>query len=171
MPSSEVKQPTREFAGTGLTRLSPAQTNQLCGQIQSLYGFDLAAVLETHQCTLYQRAAQVWLIPEQYLNRFGSLPYAFLGFPLGKLIGGKLELSFEMVSRFGDAFNANIFVLPDEYFQDWLGGTDLRGLPLEGIEMGTVVAVRDKLGRNLGAGKALPKRLRNLLPSRSLLSN
>jgi len=76
-----------------------------------------------------------------------------------------------MVSRFGDAFNTNIFVLPDEYFHDWLGGADLRGLPLEGIEMGTVVAVRDKLGRNLGAGKALPKRLRNLLPSRSLLSN
>jgi NOL1/NOP2/fmu family ribosome biogenesis protein len=165
-----VKQPTREFAGTGLTRLSPAQTNQLCGQIQSLYGFDLAAALETYQCTLYQRAAQVWLIPEQYLNHFGSLPYAFLGFPLGKLIGSKLELSFEMVSRFGDVFNANIFVLPDEYFQDWLGGTDLRGLPLEGIEMGTVVAVRDKLGRNLGAGKALPNRLRNLLPSHSLIS-
>jgi len=170
MPSSEVKQPTREFAGTGLTRLSPAQTNQLCGQIQSLYGFDLAAALEAYQCTLYQRAAQVWLITEQYLDRFSSLPYAFLGFPLGKSIGSKLELSFEMVSRFGDAFNANIFVLPDEYFQDWLGGTDLRGLPLDGIEMGTVVAVRDKLGRNLGAGKALPNRLRNLLPSRSLIS-
>jgi hypothetical protein len=76
-----------------------------------------------------------------------------------------------MVSRFGDAFNTNIFVLPDEYYQDWLRCADLRGLPLEGIEMGTVVAVRDKLGRNLGAGKALPKRLRNLLPSRSLLSN
>jgi len=76
-----------------------------------------------------------------------------------------------MVSRFGDAFNANIYVLPDEYYQDWLRGADLRGLLLEGIEMGTVVAVRDKLGRNLGAGKALPKRLRNLLPSRSLLSN
>jgi len=170
MPSSEVKQPTREFAGTNLTRLSPAQTNQLCGQVQNLYEFDLAAVLEMYQCTLYQRAAQVWLIPEQYLNRFSSLPYAFLGFPLGKLIGSKLELSFEFVSRFGDAFNANIYVLPDEYFQDWLSGTDLRGLPLEGIEMGTVVAIRDKLGRNLGAGKALPKRLRNLLPSRSLIS-
>jgi len=171
MPSSKVKQPTREFASTSLSRLSDSQNNQLCKQVQSLYEFDLEAVLETYQCTLYQRAAQVWLIPEQYLNRFSSLPYAFLGFPLGKLIANKLELSFEMVSRFGDAFNTNIFVLPDEYFHDWLGGADLRGLPLEGIEMGTVVAVRDKLGRNLGAGKALPKRLRNLLPSRSLLSN
>ncbi len=171
MPSSDVKQPTREFSGTDLTRLSLAQTNQLCGQVQNLYEFDLAAVLETYQCALYQRVAQVWLIPEQYLNRFSSLPYAFLGFPLGKLIGSRLELSFEFVSRFGDAFKANIYVLPDEYFQDWLSGTDLRGLPLEGIEMGTVVAIRDKLGRNLGAGKALPKRLRNLLPSRSLISH
>ena len=165
-----IKQPTREFAGTGLTRLSDSQNNQLCKQVQSLYEFDLEAVLETYQCTLYQRAAQVWLIPEQYLNRFSNLPYAFLGFPLGKLIGNKLELSFVRVSRFGDAFNANVFVLPDEYFQDWLGGADLRGLPLDGIEMGTVVAVRDKLGRNLGAGKALPNRLRNLLPSHSLIS-
>ena len=171
MPTVEVKQPTREFAGTGLIRLSTTQTNQLCRQVQSLYGFDLEAILEVYQCGLFERAAQVWLIPEQYLTRFSSLPYAFLGFPLGKLIGSKLELSFEMVSRFGDAFNANIFVLPDDYFQDWLRGADLRGLPLEGVEMGTVVAIRDKLGRNLGAGKALPKRLRNLLPSRSLLSN
>ncbi len=171
MPTVETKQPTREFAGTGLIRLSPTQTNQLCRQVQSLYDFDLAAVLETYQCALYQRAAQVWLIPEQYLTRFSSLPYAFLGFPLGKLIGSKLELSFEMVSRFGDAFDANIFVLPDEYYQDWLRGADLRGLPLEGVEIGTVVAIRDKLGRNLGAGKALTKRLRNLLPSRSLLLN
>ena len=170
MPSRTVKQPTREFSETGLTRLSPTQTNQLCGQFQSLYAFNLETVLSEYQCTLYQRAAQVWLIPEQYLNRFSNLPYAFLGFPLGKLIGSKLELSFVMVSRFGDAFNANIFVLPDEYFQDWLGGADLRGLPLDGIEMGTVVAVRDKQGRNLGAGKALPHRLRNLLPSRSLTS-
>jgi len=171
MPTVETKQPTREFAGTGLIRLSPTQTNQLCRQVQSLYGFDLEAILEVYQCGLFERAAQVWLIPEQYLIRFGSLPYAFLGFPLGKLIENKLELSFEMVSRFGDAFNANIFVLPDEYYQDWLRGADLRELPLEGVEMGTVVAIRDKLGRNLGAGKALPKRLRNLLPSRSLLSN
>ncbi len=171
MPTVEVKQPTREFAGTGLIRLSTTQTNQLCRQVQSLYGFDLEAILEVYQCGLFERAAQVWLIPEQYLTRFSSLPYAFLGFPLGKLIGTRLELSFEMVSRFGDAFNANIFVLPDDYFQDWLRGADLRGLPLEGVEMGTVVAIRDKLGRNLGAGKALPKRLRNLLPSRSLLSN
>ena len=171
MPTVEAKKPTREFAGTGLIRLSPIQTNQLCRQVQSLYDFDLAAVLETYQCALYQRAAQVWLIPEKYLTRFSSLPYAFLGFPLGKLIGTRLELSFEMVSRFGDAFNANIFVLPDEHYQDWLSGVDLRGLPLEGVEMGTVVAIRDKLGRNLGAGKALPKRLRNLLPSRSLLLN
>jgi len=171
MPTVETKQPTREFAGTGLIRLSPIQTIQLCRQVQSLYGFDLEAILEVYQCGLFERAAQVWLIPEQYLNRFGSLPFAFLGFPLGKLIGTRLELSFEMVSRFGDAFNANIFVLPDEHYQDWLSGADLRGLPLEGVEMGTVVAIRDKLGRNLGAGKALPKRLRNLLPYRSLLSN
>ncbi len=171
MPTVETKQPTREFASTGLAKLSPTQTNQLCRQVQSLYGFDLEAILEVYQCGLFERAAQVWLIPEQYLNGFSSLPYAFLGFPLGKLIGSKLELSFEMVSRFGDAFNANIFVLPDEHYQDWLSGADLRGLPLEGVEMGTVVAIRDNLGRNLGAGKALPKRLRNLLPNRSLLSN
>jgi NOL1/NOP2/fmu family ribosome biogenesis protein len=87
------------------------------------------------------------------------------------MIGSKLELSFEMVSRFGDAFYANIIILSDEHHHDWLKGADLRGLPFEGVELGTVVVIRDRLGRNLGAGKALPKRLRNLLPSRSLLSN
>jgi 16S rRNA (cytosine1407-C5)-methyltransferase len=171
MPTVDAKKPSRDFANTGLTRLSAAQTNQLCGQIQSLYEFDLGAILGEHQCALYQRSGQVWLIPEQYLNRFSSLPYAFLGFPLGKMIGSKLELSFEMVSRFGDAFYANIIILSDEHHHDWLKGADLRGLPFEGVELGTVVVIRDRLGRNLGAGKALPKRLRNLLPSRSLLSN
>jgi 16S rRNA (cytosine1407-C5)-methyltransferase len=171
MPTIEVKQPSREFVNTGLCRLPTALTKQLCKQVQDLYAFNLEAVLSEYQCALYQRGTQIWLIPEQYLHRFSSLPYAFLGFPLGKLIGSKLEISFEMVSRFGDTFSANIIVLPDEYYQDWLSGADLRGLPLEGVKMGTVVAVRDRLGRSLGAGKALPKRLRNLLPSRSLLSN
>jgi len=82
----------------------------------------------------------------------------------------ELELSFEMVSRIGDSFQSNILEIPVEYVETWLSGADLRGFQLKGIKLGTVTAIRDSLGRNLGAGKALPGRLRNLLPSRSLLS-
>ena len=51
----------------------------------------------------------------------------------------------------------------------WLSGQDLRNLDFSGLKMGTVVAVRDEIGRNLGAGKLSANRLRNLLPNRNLL--
>ena len=171
MLRGDVKIPARPFASTGLSPLTTAATNQLCHQVADLYGFNLAAVLEEYQCVLYQRGTQIWLLPEQYLARFASLPYASLGFPVGKLMGTELELSFEMVSRFGDAFRTNIWEIPDEYREAWLSGAELRGVTLAGVKLGSVIAIRDSLGRNLGAGKALPGRLRNLLPSRSLLSS
>lgn len=170
IPSTDAKIPTRPFSNTGLIPLTANESNQLRNQFQELYSFDLKKVLEEYQCMPFQRGTQLWIIPEQYLDRFESLPYASIGFPLGKWIGDELELSFEMVSRFGDSFQSNIWEIPVEYVDTWLSGADLRGFQLKGIKLGTVVAIRDSLGRNLGAGKALPGRLRNLLPSRSLLS-
>jgi hypothetical protein len=41
---------------------------------------------------------------------------------------------------------------------------------IEGCQKGTIIAARDSEGRNLGAGKNLPGRLRNLLPSRAIIN-
>ena len=89
--------------------------------------------------------------------------------PFGKVFHGKLSLSVDLVNRFGDLFKANIWTIPSEMVTQWLSGQDLRNLDFQELKLGTVVAVRDELGRNLGAGKLSANRLRNLLPNRNLL--
>jgi hypothetical protein len=75
------------------------------------------------------------------------------------------------VCSFVDAFRTNIWEITYEYLEAWLSVAELSGVTLPGVNLGSVIAIRDSFGRNLGAGKALPGRLRNLLPSRSLLSS
>jgi len=76
----------------------------------------------------------------------------------------------ELVNRFGNEFKTNVWTIPSEFVPLWLSGQDLRDLDFVNLKMGSVAAVRDELGRNLGAGKLSAQRLRNLLPNRNLLS-
>jgi len=89
--------------------------------------------------------------------------------PFGKVFHGDLALSVDIINRFGHLFIANTWTIPAENVAQWLSGQDLRNLDFHGLKMGSVVVIRDELGRNLGAGKLSANRLRNLLPNRNLL--
>ena len=89
--------------------------------------------------------------------------------PFGKVFHGDLALSVDIINRFGNLFLANVRTIPAENVAQWLSGQDLRNLDFQGLKMGSVVVIRDELGRNLGAGKLSTNRLRNLLPNRNLL--
>ncbi|MFZ3070210.1 MAG: RsmB/NOP family class I SAM-dependent RNA methyltransferase [Anaerolineaceae bacterium] len=168
LPASDLVMPSRPFAGTGLVPLTPTELTLVGECLQSLYAFNLKVVLEEYQLQLFRREQNIFFLPVRYLRHFASLPYYALGTPAGRLFGTKFEVSADFVSRFGDQFTSNVWTIPEELVEDWVKGSGLRNLSLEDCQKGSIVAVRDALGRNLGAGKNLPGRLRNLLPNRSI---
>jgi hypothetical protein len=55
--------------------------------------------------------------------------------------------------------------MPEELVEKWMKGFDIRGIDPEGISSGTVIAIRDEEGNNLGAAKYSNKRLRTCSPT------
>ncbi|HOA20919.1 MAG TPA: RsmB/NOP family class I SAM-dependent RNA methyltransferase [Anaerolineaceae bacterium] len=162
--------PTRPFKKTGLELLEEKVRVALLRELADLYGFDFSPEFEKRDLHLYRREQQLFLLPGQFLRHFSELPYYAFGFPFGRWSGSNFELSAEIVSRFGDRFNSNVWIIPDDLIAQWLKGAEIRGASIASCRNASIIAVRDGDGRNLGAGKNLPGRLRNLLPSRALLS-
>ena len=161
--------PARPFTATGFVPVSQRQLADFESQIEDLYGISLTTQLNRISLALHQRGDSLHLVPKAYIDHFQTLPFHSLGMPFGKVFHGKLSLSVDLINRFGDLFKANTWIIPPEMVSQWLSGQDLRNLDFHELKMGTVVIVRDELGRNLGAGKLSANRLRNLLPNRNLL--
>ena len=89
-----------------------------------------------------------------------------MGMALGKELPGGWQPSHTFMSRFGDLFTRQIFILENKYLENWMRGEDIKGITGGSEEAGKVVAVRDADGRNLGRGKVLKERLKNQLPTR-----
>ena len=161
--------PSRPFSATGFVPLAQKQLANLAAQFENLYGINLFPQLTESGLALHQRGDSLHLIPKAYLDHFQTLPFHSLGMPFGKVFHGEIALSVDLVNRFGNQFVNNIWKIPAEKVAQWVSGQDVRNLNFDGLKMGSVVVVRDELGRNLGAGKLSANRLRNLLPNRNLL--
>ena len=115
-----------------------------------------------------EREEQLFLIPSLWLEHFASLPYYSLGMPLARTSPQGFELSVDVILRFGDQFTKSILKLEPAQEKPWLGGLEIRNLDYPLGLQGKILAIRSQTGLNLGAGKANPGRLRNLLPHRNL---
>lgn len=167
--SDATRPPARPFSATGFVPVPHKLLAVFAAQIEDLYGYNLIAKLTQSGLILHQRGDSLHLVPKAYIDNFQTLPFHSLGMPFGKVFHGKLALSVDLMNRFGDQFAKNIWTIPTDTIPQWLTGQDLRNLNFNELKMGSVVVVRDELGRNLGAGKLSANRLRNLLPNRNLL--
>ena len=167
--AAATQPPARPFSATGFIPLQQKQLAVYAAQFENLYGINLIPRLTESGLVLHQRGDSLHLVPKAYTENFQTLPFHSLGMPFGKIFHGELSLSVDLINRFGNLFNANIWTIPSDKVTQWLSGQDLRNHDFQGLQMGSVVAVRDELGRNLGAGKLSANRLRNLLPNRNLL--
>ena len=140
--------------------------SQLSSQVKDAYGFDLSTILAEQNLALALRGDRVFLMPEILLSGKVQFPCLSAGMELGRLIREELIVSHEFVSRFGDQFGQGILILEDDMLDAWMRGEDLRGYRDQRLAVGRVYAVRDRLGRNLGRGKLLADRLKNMLPTR-----
>ncbi len=164
IPASLEPPPAREFERTGLTSIGSAEKDIMISEIRKMFGLDLRQILEESNLALLQRHDQIFLIPQLYLDHFRTLPYAFIGMPLGRTVNEVFEPSAEFISRFGHLFTSGTITIEREEVSQWIAGRDIRHLNTSLEPKGQYLMVTDPDGRNLGLGKLLPKRLRNMLP-------
>jgi len=160
--------PERDFSATHLRMVRGSLMEEIVGQISQNYGLDLDVNLKKYSLEVYQRFDQIFLIPQQYLTHFIHLPYNYIGMPLGQWVTEELIPSHTFISRFGRQFTRGKIVINSDDVPLWTAGRDLRHPETNLTPKGQYLLVTDLEGRNLGLGKLLPKRLRNMLP-RSLI--
>jgi 16S rRNA (cytosine1407-C5)-methyltransferase len=164
MPLTSESPPARDFHKTGLETADPSSKIQIQTHVLENFGVDLFEISEGYHLEWFARNSQFHFIPQIYLNQFSSLPFAYIGMPLGSWNEPQFELSHSFVSRFGHTFTRGKIIIEDELVNQWTAGRDIRYPKTDLPHKGQYLLVNDRSGRNLGLGKLLPKRLRNLLP-------
>jgi len=160
--------PSRPFETTRLSPVSTAKQTQLSVFFDEAYGFSLVEALRTHNLSILEREAQFFLVPSPWLETFTTLPYYSLGMSVARSTPQGFETEVDFILRFGDQFTKSILTLDPGQEKPWLEGMELRNLQYPSGFQGKILAVRSSTGLNLGAGKANPGRLRNLLSHRNL---
>ena len=156
--------PTRDFTRTGLQPLENKMLSAICETMFKNYGLNLIKILENYSLEAFQRYDQLFLIPNTYLDNFQSLPFTLIGLLMGQWQDGMLKPSAEFISRFGRQFTHGMIQIDDDLIPQWISGRDIRHLNTNIKPIGQYLLVTDSAGRNLGLGKLLPNRLRNMLP-------
>jgi len=99
------------------------------------------------------------------MSEYLQFPILSAGMEIGKLVEGKFLPTHEFIARFGDQFTRGVLTLDDPLVDAWTRGEDLRGFNCAEAAKGKIYAIRDRCGRNLGCGKLLEGRLKNMLPT------
>lgn len=158
--------PARDFSKTQLEDIDPGTKSNILAELTSRYGFNLEEILLDDKLALFSRFDQIFLIPSRYIELFPTLPFDLIGMQLGEWDGATLKPSHEFASRFGGRFVHGKITLSEGKISQWIAGRDIRHLETGLSPQGQYLLVTDHYGRNLGLGKLLPRRLRNLLPRR-----
>ena len=164
LPIAPAAPPSRDLARTGLAPAPPSLQADIFNQLLAEYGFNLQAFLQDSQARLFTRHANVFLIPGAYLEQFSTLPFEYIGMPLGQWLGDTLQPTHEFFSRFGCFFTTGKIRIEDNQVDTWTAGRDIRYPSTDRTPSGQFLLVEDEDGRNLGMGKLLERRLRNMLP-------
>ena len=142
------------------------ESHHLTEMISSLYGFDLQSIIDDQSLAYWQYKEDIYLAPSKLAIQFPEFAVHSMGMLIGKYFPKGWLPSHEFVSRFGNLFAENIYILDNEHQDAWIRGEDIRGINKSEGMTGKILAIRDASGRNLGRGKMLSNRLKNMLPTR-----
>lgn len=146
--------------------LAEKDTQTISKMLMDQYGFNLIPLMEGQNLVLGQDKESLIFIPMIYLTEYPHLPSISCGLRLGERIENKFIPGHEFTARFGHAFKNSKVQLDEEQLKSWLRGEDVQPFSAPNLPKGRVVVVTDDIGRNLGRGKILTDRLKNLLPNR-----
>ena len=153
----------------GFVPLPRNKIDPLSEEILCQYGIDIHKITADHHSELMARDKEVFIIPSLLMDRMGSLPLSSAGLKLGEYHPRGFLISHELASRFYRDFTKSKYILPQNLYEAWLRGEDLRGKTQFDQPIGSVVIVLDEDEMFLGLGRVLADRLKNLLPRRIVL--
>lgn len=168
IPHAPELAPSRDFSRTDLEPAPRDLQNQIFDQLAEDYGIDMWEITQELEVDLYTRHAGLFFIPTAYLENFINLPFEYIGMALGQWNSGQMQPSHAFISRFGHQFSRGIIKIQAELVEQWIAGRDIRSPETRLAPQGQYLLVVDQAGRNLGLGKLLPKRLRNMLPKTAI---
>jgi 16S rRNA (cytosine1407-C5)-methyltransferase len=168
IPTSPAPPPNRDFSSTHLVSVTPAVQSQIFNHVHDRFGLNPDEVISQYHLKLFQRHEKLFLIPEMYVQEFRTLPFEFIGMQVGSWSEEVLQPSHEFISRFGHDFTRGKIEIDPTQVDQWIAGRDIRNPQTDLPPQGQFLLVVDEVGRNLGMGKLLPKRLRNMLPRGSI---
>ncbi len=160
---SAIRTPSSDYSLRPILRRDKDRIVQV---INDLYGFDLEETMENNLLEIMMHKELLHLVSAKLSSSPAGLPVLSAGIPLGKPFKEGLQVSHEFVSRYGDRFMNGVLLLEDAALAPWLRGEDIRGYRCEGAKTGEIYVVRDRQNRNMGRGKLLEGRLKNMLPTR-----
>lgn len=161
--SGAWRRPPQKLIYTHLTR---GNLKGITAQLKDDYGVDIGILVENRHLEAVEHKKRIFLIPVERKGRLDDLACLSSGMELGRQVHADFIPSHEFVSRFGDQFTRGVLILEENYLAAWSRGEDLRGYKKEEFKPGQILAIRDEAGRNLGRGKLLADRLKNMLPTR-----
>lgn len=149
-----------------VSMVKPSLRHAITTSLSNQFGFNLEGIIESQEIVLCEINQRIFLVPDIFLKYMEGIDWVSCGLLLGEFLANQWVPSHEFIARFGDQFKNQVVVLEDHDTDTWLRGEDLRSYSETALKVGSIVAVRDQKGRNLGRGKVLRDRLKNLLPTR-----
>jgi 16S rRNA (cytosine1407-C5)-methyltransferase len=157
--------PTVDIEKSGYGKMDSKGSHSFSDYLKNQYGFDFQDWEDSQDLHLFQKGNKVFAIPLLYQNPGINLPFQTLGMVIAEVNPDGWQISHEYCSRFGKDFTSGKITLPEEKVASWLCGEDQFGA-VPAKSGNPIVVVCDADGRNLGRGKILSDRLKNLLPRR-----
>jgi 16S rRNA (cytosine1407-C5)-methyltransferase len=129
-------------------------------------GFEVDIFYDSYDAEITRSRETFWIRPRQTMLDPLRLPSISSGLPMAHWEGDNLIPAHEFCARFGMQFTSEKVMLTAEQVQHWVLGEDIHEATSNQFPRGSIVMVTDPWKRNLGRGKVLAGKLKNLLPRR-----
>lgn len=164
LPGQTNHMDSRPGYSTTLQSISPSEQTKLSAMLSSLYGMDLALIMEEYDLRLAFFRQSVYIHPRQVELAFPGLPVSSSGLRLGDFTESGFEISLECATRFSAKIKNNRYELNADQASRWARGEDIPNGDDQTWEKGINPIITDSHQRIIGVGRFTSRGIKNLLP-------
>lgn len=154
--------PERSFDKSSFSAMKPQDADGYTAWLKDQFDLDVAQILGEMDLSLWMRGEEVWMLPNDYIERFSFFPSRSIGMRSAVRTSVGWVPDNEWVSRFYGRTHGLRICLNAEEVSQWVQGSDIRpeGIP---SEKGAVVCLTDETGVFVGCGRVSGDRVRNFV--------
>jgi 16S rRNA (cytosine1407-C5)-methyltransferase len=163
IPGETKPAPFRSVEEFALVQMTSWELRDLTSILQDDYGFDLPALANEEQLSIWRREGNIYALPDRFFDRFNGLPVYSLGLFIGSLNDASFTPSREFAARFGSHFQSGKYILEEDEKNLWLTGKAIAlSPPPDPLPQSAVIIVLDSYRNNLGRGRWMNGLLKSL---------